>query len=126
MNLTLFVYGTLRRGGVAGAMLDDCRFLRATTVPGTLYDLGGYPALTLSGTDDVQGELWRCPPETIRALDSYEGVAEGLFQRTTVPASAEEVQTYVAGPRLIPELAPERILSPACWNGPGPLRPDRP
>ncbi len=114
----IFVYGTLRRGGGADAFLAACRFLRAATVRGTLYDLGDYPALTLDGSDQVHGEIWSCTPETLMILDSYEGVAEGLFERLRVAVDDEQVWTYVAGHALRTALDPDRILRPACWQPP--------
>lgn len=50
--------------------------VEAAIAPGTLYDLGPYPALT-PGAGTVSGELWEIAPAdldlTIRTLDAVEG-----------------------------------------------------
>jgi gamma-glutamylcyclotransferase (GGCT)/AIG2-like uncharacterized protein YtfP len=111
----LFVYGTLRSGGGAAELLRGCRLVGTATVAGTLYDLGDYPALVLGGDGRVEGEVWRCPADLLRRLDEYEGVAEGLFGRAEVEAAGVRCWTYVAGPRLLPRLTPERRIARGAW-----------
>lgn len=103
----LFVYGTLRSGGDADGLLDACERVGQGVVRGTLYNVGPYPALLLSGDDEVPGDIWRCPVERLQALDAYEGVDEGLFRRAGVQVGGHACWVYVAGPRLGPELVPE-------------------
>ena len=59
---TVFVYGTLKRGGSNHAFLGRQRFLgEARTMPGfTLYSLGDYPGMVRAPGDTagVTGELW--------------------------------------------------------------------
>ena len=61
-TFTLFVYGTLKRGGCRHAPLACQRFLgEARTAPlYRLYDLGSYPGLVPAdeGGDVVHGELY--------------------------------------------------------------------
>jgi gamma-glutamylcyclotransferase (GGCT)/AIG2-like uncharacterized protein YtfP len=111
----LFVYGTLRRGGSNHARLEGCRFRRPATVRGSLYDLGAYPALVLGTAGEVQGEIWCCPPETLLALDAYEGVHEELFSRVRLPLPEGTCWAYVAGARLAPLLTPEALSSSPRW-----------
>jgi gamma-glutamylaminecyclotransferase len=84
----VFVYGTLKRGGLNHARMAGQRFLgEARTRAGrTLYSLGEYPGLVLDPADreGVVGELWAVEAEALAALDAFEGVAEGLYAR--VPA----------------------------------------
>ena len=115
----LFVYGTLRRGGPAEAMLANCRFLGEAQISGSLYHLGRYPALVLDGRGVVHGELWMCSTETLSRLDTYEGVGHGLFHRVTVRAGERECWTYVAGPQLRPRLEPERRIAGGRWEAAG-------
>jgi gamma-glutamylaminecyclotransferase len=96
----LFVYGTLRRGGPSHTLLGAASFVAEATVRGCLYHFGAYPALRPLGETEVHGELWRCDAETLRRLDSYEGVEEGLFRRVSLRSSGGECWAYVAGPRL--------------------------
>ena len=114
-EIHLFVYGTLRSGGVAAWLLRGCRLVGPGAVAGTLYDLGAYPALVLGEDSRVEGEVWRCPPGLLVRLDEYEGVAEGLFGRTEVEAAGVRCWTYVAGPLLLPGLAPQRRIAAGCW-----------
>lgn len=107
----LFTYGTLRAGtGPARHLLDGCERVGRGVVHGTLYDVGDYPALLLSGDRPVPGEIWRCPVDRLAALDRYEGVEEGLFRRVGVRVEGRACWVYVAGPRLGARLRPEAVV----------------
>ncbi|MDA0260750.1 MAG: gamma-glutamylcyclotransferase [Proteobacteria bacterium] len=76
----LFVYGTLRRGapGIAQRIISgDGEYLDTGSLPGSLYDLGAYPGLTVPAApaDRVVGDLFalRIPRRTLTRLDAYEG-----------------------------------------------------
>lgn len=112
----VFVYGTLRRGQPAEGLLGGCRFIRETSVRGTLYDVGGrFPALVLGRTGEVHGELWAVPRSRLASLDSYEGVEGGLFERIRVHVEGELCWTYVAGAALEPRLTPDALLPAGRW-----------
>ena len=89
---TLFVYGTLKRGGSNHAFLAGQRFLgTARTVPGfTLFSLGAYPGLVASHGDraGVTGELWSVDDTCLVRLDELEGTAEGLYRRASIKLAA--------------------------------------
>lgn len=73
------VYGTLREGlGIVGTPRLDGRVTRLgrCRIPGTLIDLGPYPALsTEPSAAGVIGELLRIEDHTLlEELDRYEGV----------------------------------------------------
>ena len=102
---TLFVYGTLKRGGSNHAFLAGQRFLdTARTVPGfTLFSLGAYPGLVPApeDRDGVTGELWSVDAACLARLDELEGTAEGLYLRAAItlakaaPVTADTpVETY--------------------------------
>ncbi len=57
----LFVYGSLKRGFRHHSELEGAHFLaEVRTICGyTLVSLGAYPALIVSGSDHVVGELYR-------------------------------------------------------------------
>jgi gamma-glutamylcyclotransferase (GGCT)/AIG2-like uncharacterized protein YtfP len=82
---TVFVYGTLKRGGGNHAHLAGQVYLgEARTVAGfTLYSLGEYPGLVADPADQggVTGELWAVDAGCLARLDLLEGVAEGLYAR---------------------------------------------
>lgn len=102
---TLFVYGTLKRGGSNHAHLAGQRFLgEARTVPGyTLFSLGDYPGLVPAPGDvaGVTGELWRIDSACLAHLDELEGISENLYNRGPIQlavrpdvAPAIPVETY--------------------------------
>lgn len=71
----LFVYGSLKRGFSNHSVMAGAVFLGETrTAPGfELVSLGLYPALIVSGTDRVTGELYRVSLEHLARLDEFEG-----------------------------------------------------
>jgi len=98
---TVFVYGTLKRGGRYHAHLAGQLFLgQARTAAGfTLYSLGEYPGLVADEADQagVTGELWAVDAACLERLDILEGVSVGLYSRDFA--------------RLAP---PHEILAPAA------------
>ena len=72
---TVFVYGTLRQGGVRAipALFQDARLLGLATVPGRLRDFGAFPGLELDPDGpDIVGEVYEVSPEALRAMDEIE------------------------------------------------------
>lgn len=100
---TVFVYGTLKRGGSNHAFLGGQRYLGdARTVPGfTLYSLGDYPGMVRAPGDTagVTGELWVVDDGCLAELDRLEGLDEGLYERIDVVLApnhlASSAQTYL-------------------------------
>ncbi|HEV3116140.1 MAG TPA: gamma-glutamylcyclotransferase family protein [Gemmataceae bacterium] len=76
-SFTLFVYGTLKRGGVRHPFLAGQIFLgEARTLPRyALFDLVQYPGLVRCETAGrcVRGELYRVETRMIPRLDQVEG-----------------------------------------------------
>lgn len=110
---TVFVYGTLKRGGSNHLFLAGQKFLgEARTVPGfTLYSLGDYPGVVRAPGDTagVTGELWSVDDACLVELDRLEGLDERLYERIDVlltpNAHAGSAQTYLY-------LRPHHGLSP--------------
>jgi len=117
-HVLLFVYGTLRRGEPNHSLLQKSDFLGDTTLVGSLFDLGEYPALHLDGAGTVYGEVWRTSDATIAALDDYEGVGQGLFDRVRVRLPWGEGWAYVAGPVLRGALRADRRIPTGRWRTP--------
>lgn len=117
--LPLFVYGTLRAGGGKECLLGDAVSLGETTVQGVLYDFGTYPALVPGSGSPVYGELRGCTAETLARLDAYEGVTEGLFDRVRLVSAAGPCWVYVAGRRLMDQLARATTLPEGRWTEAG-------
>jgi gamma-glutamylcyclotransferase (GGCT)/AIG2-like uncharacterized protein YtfP len=76
-SFVLFVYGTLKRGGVRYPLLAGQRFLgEARTAPRyALFDLVHYPGLVHCETagHSVHGELYRVETGLLPRLDQVEG-----------------------------------------------------
>lgn len=95
---SLFVYGTLKRGGrnqgVMGRIGAEFRILDA--VAGRIiYVMGGLPGLVHSETSVVQGEIYDVPSQTLETLDEFEGVPSGFYERRKVLTTGkEEVWVY--------------------------------
>ena len=71
----VFVYGTLRRGGVRAMPLifPDATFIDDAKVPGSLYDFGAYPGLLLDESNSlVVGEVYEVDDEILKKLDEIE------------------------------------------------------
>ncbi len=100
---TLFIYGTLKRGGSNQLFLAGQKFLGpARTIPGfTLYSLGDYPGMVRApgDTTGVIGELWSVDDACLAELDRLEGLDEGLYERIDVLLApnplAGSAQTYL-------------------------------
>jgi gamma-glutamylcyclotransferase (GGCT)/AIG2-like uncharacterized protein YtfP len=83
-EITLFVYGTLKRGFPQNRLLAGQQFLgEAQTVSGyRLYDNGRHPCLVSDPKHGavVCGELWTVDEAILARLDEYEEVPH-LFSR---------------------------------------------
>jgi gamma-glutamylaminecyclotransferase len=81
---TLFVYGSLRRGGSDHHRLEGAEDLGpARTAPAyRLLSLGAYPGL-VDGDGEVAGELWRVDAAKLAELDDYED-HPSLYRRSLV------------------------------------------
>jgi gamma-glutamylaminecyclotransferase len=97
----VFVYGTLKRGGSNHFHLAGQEFSgEAETGPGyVLYELGGYPGMVVgAGGPGIRGEVWSVDDECLARLDVLEGLAEGLFARSSVrlcaPFDGRSVDAY--------------------------------
>ncbi len=95
-TLTLFVYGTLKRGGRNHALLAGQEFLGlARTAPRyRLFGRRSYPCLIEDSNGyAVEGELWRIGEAALPGLDEYEG-APLLFERRPVEVESEEGRVF--------------------------------
>lgn len=84
----LAAYGTLKQGFGRWPQLDmeECEVVGTTTIKGSMYRLSWFPAM-VEGDNEVEVEVIKLKGDldTIVAnLDWYEGVAGGLFRRTTI------------------------------------------
>ncbi len=105
MTTTLFVYGTLKRGGSNHHHLAAQTFHgTARTAPGfTLFSLGAYPGLVAAPTDayGVTGELWSIDDACLSRLDELEGLTEGLYLRAPITLAHPVASTPDAASTMI-------------------------
>lgn len=107
---SLFVYGTLLPGAQSWAVLEPFVVGAgiADSVRGDLFDTGlGYPAAVLDdhGANVVYGRVFQLTvprrKEALLALDEFEDVADGLYQRVTITTvGGAQVWAYTAGTGL--------------------------
>lgn len=80
---SVFVYGTLKRGGVLHHHMKGGRFLGNDVVENcTLYMLEWYPAV-VHGTSQVHGEVYEVDDLLLSLLDEVEGEGS-LYKRKIV------------------------------------------
>ena len=103
----VFVYGTLRRGGIRSMpdLFPGARFVGRATVGGSLYDLGEHPGLVLGESGPaVVGEVYEVDDEVLSELDEIE--APSFYRRREAVVSLEDLSTgcwvYVPDPEFYP------------------------
>lgn len=60
---TVAVYGSLKLGRYNHPLISSCKFLGESTIKGTMYSLGTYPALIEEGDDEHKVELYELPDD---------------------------------------------------------------
>ncbi len=109
--VTLFVYGTLKRGCRNHGAMCEAEFAgEAWTEPGyLLVNCGSYPGLVRAGNEQagmaIRGELYLVSEEKLAELDRFEGVPLEYVREAIRLADGSEAETYfyalpVAGMRV--------------------------
>lgn len=83
----VFVYGTLRRGGLRSMpeLFPGSKFVGDARAGGSLYDLGPHPFLLLEESgSSVVGEVYEVDGELLKRLDDVESSADYLRRQTEV------------------------------------------
>jgi gamma-glutamylcyclotransferase (GGCT)/AIG2-like uncharacterized protein YtfP len=113
----VFVYGTLRRGGVRAMSerFPSSEFIGTAQIRGTLYDLGAFPGLLLNETNSlVLGEVYEVDDETLNRLDDIE--ASSYYIRKQVEVSLGTDRTtcwiYVYDPQFY---SPRTVIASGNW-----------
>ena len=93
MSTKIFVYGTLQSGHGANKLMGNGVFVRKGQIKGTMYDMGGFPAVT-DGDSNITGEIWEVDEEAIKRMDQYEGHPNFYRRTDTVTVDGEKVEFY--------------------------------
>lgn len=107
----IFVYGTLRRGGVRAmpTLFPAAKFIGRANVRGCLYDLGEYPGLLLDeSTSLVTGEVYEIDDEILQQLDEIEAASDYWRKQVVVSLGQHKTMSLVYAPR--PEISLQGIL----------------
>ena len=110
--IRLFAYGTLKRGFHNNSYLQDSEYLgRHTTHAGySMYDFGGYPAVTEKGGHAISGEIYRIEVAHLSAIDELEWYPD--FYQRTLDTKFGEAWMYV----VQTELCTGKPLLPGNWD----------
>ena len=109
----MLVYGTLRQGERANAMMErHATFVETIRLPdAVMFSLGGFPGIRLGDGDGVECDLYRIDnPDLLRGADQYEGYygpgnGHNLYNRVTVqtPTGIEAfIYEYNGAPSAYP------------------------
>ena len=97
----VFVYGTLRQGGVRAMphIFPEAKFIGQANVSGSLYDLGPYPGLLLDESNSlVIGEVYEIGDEILNKLDEIEASSDYWRKRTEVSLGNHRMMCWVYAP----------------------------
>lgn len=115
MSITVFVYGTLKRGCKNHSILKSARFLGEAKITGaTMLDLGPFPCV-IPGDGEVKGEIYQVNPAQLRMLDILEG-HPNLYERHLTPLGDDHFAwTYFLSPKqqLTGE---EKVITDGYWK----------
>lgn len=89
----LMVYGTLKRGFGNNRLIEGAPFIADATIRGTMYSMGGFPAVSLHGDTDVHGEIFDVTDEQLARCDQLEGHPR-WYLRQKVETSAGPAWIY--------------------------------
>jgi gamma-glutamylaminecyclotransferase len=100
-TITLFVYGTLKRGCRNHGTMRGAEFagVAATEPAYLMVNCGSYPGLVRAGNGQtgmsVRGELYRVNEELLASLDHFEDVPNEYVRETIRLADGSEAETYL-------------------------------
>jgi gamma-glutamylaminecyclotransferase len=100
VTVTLFVYGTLKRGCRNHGVMRGAEFVdEVATQPAYLMvNCGSYPGLVKAANDQtgmsIRGELYRVDEEMLVVLDRFEDVPAEFVRGTIWLEDGSEAQAY--------------------------------
>jgi len=128
MEYLVFVYGTLRQGGVRAIpkLFPQARFLGFGTVKGWLYDFGAYPGLICDPAGrDILGEVYAVDASALRTMDEIERYSPDdeagcYYFRRAHPIAMRDGRTLIAelyecNPRYYDCATPMPVVDWIAW-----------
>lgn len=128
MEYLVFVYGTLRQGGVRAipTLFPQAQFLGFGTVKGWLYDFGAYPGLICDPAGrDILGEVYAVDANALQAMDEIERYVPGdeaacyYFRRAHRVAMRDgrtlTAELYECNPRYYDCTVPMPVVDWIAW-----------
>ena len=99
--IRVFVYGTLKKGFRNAYYLEDARILgEFVTGPiHSMYDFGGYPAVSENGKTAIAGEVYDISEELLASIDLLESYPD-FYQRVMIETSFGGAWMYVVSEPL--------------------------
>lgn len=123
----IFVYGTLKRGGVNNSLLHGCEFVGSGRVWGcALLDFGGYPGMIPTNVrggniSSVQGDVYAVPdgswPRVRTKLDRLEK-SHRLFLRVKIEVDVKGVTRECVAYLFMVTVDPENVIQGGVWPVP--------
>ena len=141
--ITVFVYGTLRVGGVREipGLFATAKFLGGGMARGRLHDFGAYPGFVAGGDGAVLGEVYEVDAAALATMDDIERIADDMYRRVMIvvqmdgsaprmcwvyecnPARNDmREQDVIAGGDWIAHASAKGELPPERWPDEAPIR----
>lgn len=126
----VFVYGTLRRGGVRAMSerFPGAKFVADAKVSGSLYDLGEYPGLLLGeSSSPVVGEVYEVDDALLKELDGIEASSDYWRKQVEVSLGAHRRVCWIYAPDNTPDFYSRRpLITSGDWIEHARTKADRP
>jgi len=116
--MDVFVYGTLTDPETVAEVVDSYAFVGGAVLEGLHPVQGQYPSLAPGG--ETGGRLLRT--EETDALDTYEGVDDGLYVRVSVPRADADGEQQGAVAVYVGDHDRLGVGEDVSWPGEGSLR----
>lgn len=112
---TLFVYGTLRKGGSQHERMKKAVFLSEATVSGQLYQIDWYPGAVLDEEQRsrIHGELYQVPDNLRAELDDFEGSEYRRVKVNTLTTKHEVIGAWIW--EYVLPTARKKIIASGDW-----------
>ncbi len=110
--IRLFVYGTLKKSFHNAYYLEDARFLGefVTGPVYSMYDFGGYPAVSENGKTAIAGEVYDISKKLLASIDLLEWCPD-FYQRVMIETSFGGAWMYVVSESL----CADKIIISGNW-----------